>query len=97
VTWVPAAAGARSWASLGYILVFPTVVAYLLNAFALARVSASTTAVFVFSQALITGIAAAALLGESVRPRTLVAALLILGGTALVLRRHVARPLPAPA
>jgi drug/metabolite transporter (DMT)-like permease len=94
-TWVPPGAAARSWASMAYILVFPTVVAYLLNAFALARVSASTTAVFVFSQALITGVAAALLLHEPLRPRTLLAAVLILGGTALVLPRHVARPLPA--
>jgi drug/metabolite transporter (DMT)-like permease len=53
-----------AWWPLIYILVVPTVFAYLLNMFALARVRASTTAVYVYSQPLITGIASWMVFGE---------------------------------
>ena len=85
VAWIPEHAAARSWASLGYILVAPTIVAYLLNAYALARVAASTTAVFIFFQSLITILAAVFILGEIPSARTLVCGALVFAGTALVL------------
>lgn len=83
--WIPAGASTRSWASLGYILLFPTLVAYFLNAYALARVAASTTAVFIFLQSLITVFAAILMLGEELTTRTLVCGALVFAGTALVL------------
>ncbi len=85
VTWIPERATAQSWASLGYILVFPTVIAYFLNAYALARVTASTTAVFIFFQSLITVAAAVAFLGEALTGRTLLCGAVVFAGTALVL------------
>ena len=93
--WWPAQADTRAWTSLGYAVIFPTVLAYLLNAYALARVSSSTTAVFIFLQAFITGAAAIVLLGESLAPRTVMSATLIFLGVWLVLRRPVARPVAA--
>jgi drug/metabolite transporter (DMT)-like permease len=92
------AASARSWGSLAFILVFPTVLAYLLNVYALARVSASTTAAFIYLQSLITSVAAMLLLDERLTARTLLCGALIFAGTGLVLRRapvRVAPPRPA--
>jgi drug/metabolite transporter (DMT)-like permease len=94
VAWIPEQAGARAWASLAYIVVFPTIVAYFLNAYALARVSASTTAVFIFMQSLITVGAAVLMLRERAGARTLGCGALVFAGTALVLfgrRRKTAR------
>ncbi len=54
---VPEPGHPSAWWSLGYIIVFPTVLAYLFNMYALARVRASTTAVYVYAQPLITGVA----------------------------------------
>jgi drug/metabolite transporter (DMT)-like permease len=85
VAWAPEHAAAKSWLSLLYILLFPTLVAYFLNAYALARVAASTTAVFIFLQSLITVSAAILLLGEALTARTLVCGGLVFAGTALVL------------
>lgn len=85
VPWIPEHAGLRSWLSLAYILVFPTLVAYLLNAYALARVAASTTAVFIFLQSLITVGSAVVFLGEALDTRTLLCGAVVFAGTALVL------------
>ena len=85
VAWIPDHAAPRSWVSLAYILVFPTLVAYLLNAYALARVAASTTAVFIFLQSLITVSSAILMLGEAMTSQTLICGALVFAGTALVL------------
>lgn len=53
-----------AWWSLLYILAIPTVLAYLLNMFALARVRASTVAVYIYSQPLISGLASWMVFGE---------------------------------
>lgn len=86
-TFVPEHAAARSWWSLAFVLVFPTVLAYLLNAFALSRVSASTTAVFIYFQSVITIVAAVMLLGEVLTTTEIVSGTLVFAGTWLVLRR----------
>ncbi|MEO6709650.1 MAG: DMT family transporter [Planctomycetota bacterium] len=93
VAWVPARVSVQSWISLAYILVFPTIVAYFLNAYALARVAASTTAVFIFFQSLITIVAAILILREAPTARTVVCGAFVFAGTALVLfgpRRRIA-------
>ncbi|MFH0945959.1 MAG: DMT family transporter [Planctomycetota bacterium] len=72
---VPALAGAeRAWWSLGFILLFPTVLGYLLNIFALARVPASTTALFTYLQPVMTGAAGIVLLSESLTAGAVIAA-----------------------
>ncbi len=86
--WAPDSAEPRHWLSLGLILLFPTVLGYLLNLYALARVTASTTAVYVFAQPLIAGLAGVLLLGERFDGNTAVASGAILGGLALVIRRR---------
>lgn len=86
--FVPAGAGLRAWVALVLILVFATVLGYLLNVFALRRLRASTTAVYVFAQPLIAGVAGVTLLGEGFHGGTLLAAAGILVGIWLVVKRR---------
>jgi drug/metabolite transporter (DMT)-like permease len=85
---------AAAWWSLAYIVVFPTVVAYLLTMFALTRLRASTTAFYVFFQPLVTGIASWMVFGEEPSGYMLVAAAALLCGVWLV-ARHAAIAPPA--
>jgi drug/metabolite transporter (DMT)-like permease len=90
---VPAAPTTSASVALAYTLVFPTVIAYLLNTLALARVSASTTAVYIYLQPLVAAAAGVAVLDEALRPRVFVSAALLFLGIWLVIRRPVAQPL----
>ncbi|MFN9786023.1 MAG: DMT family transporter [Planctomycetia bacterium] len=83
-------ASSTQWWSLAFILVFPTVLAYLFNVYALARVSASTTAVGIYAQPFVAALAGWWLLGDRPTQGMLVAAALVFAGLALVLRRPVA-------
>jgi drug/metabolite transporter (DMT)-like permease len=86
--WIlPESADVSKLLALGYILLFPTFFAYLLNAFALSRVKASTTAVYIYIQPLITAAAAAWLLDESLTTTALAAAACIFPGVWIVSRR----------
>lgn len=84
--WLPAGATTAAWLSLVYVLIFPTILAYLLNGVALARVSASTTAIFIFMQPVIAAVAGNVGLGEALDGGFALAAALILGGLWVVLR-----------
>lgn len=83
-----------AWWSLAYILVFPTVVSYLLNIFALARLRASTIAAYVYAQPIVTGLASWLVLAEQPSVAMVLAAGALLGGVWLVARRP---PPPQPA
>jgi len=83
----PQAGHAAVWWSLAYIIAFPTVLAYLFNMFALARVRASTTAIYIYAQPLITGLASWMAFGETPTRRMLLAAPALFGGIWLVSRR----------
>ncbi len=85
-----------AWA-LALILIFPTVLAYLLNTFALARVAASTTAFFVFLQPFIIGIAGVLLLDETLKHGTILGGAALLAGGLLVMRRPRVAAAPASA
>jgi drug/metabolite transporter (DMT)-like permease len=85
----PAGAAARVLASFAYTLVFGTFLAYLLNAFALARVPASTVAVFIFLQPLVAGAAGVLALDERITLPVVGAGALLLAGIVLV---ALARP-----
>ncbi|NOT29500.1 MAG: DMT family transporter [Planctomycetes bacterium] len=74
----------RAFLSFAYTLVFATFLAYLLNAFALARVPASTVAVFIFLQPLVAGAAGVWVLGERITLPVALAGLALLAGIALV-------------
>lgn len=75
-----------------YILVMPTIVAYLLNAWALARSSATMVTVYIYLQPLIAAVLAWLQLGQGVSARAAIAAPLILMGLGLVATRRAAMP-----
>ena len=75
------------WWSLAYIIAFPTVLAYLLNMFALGRVPASTAAIYIYAQPLITGLASWAAFGETPTRPMLLSAPALFAGIWLVSRR----------
>lgn len=86
VDLVPVAATAEIWGSLAYILVFPTLTAYVLNAYALKRVGASTTAIYVLLQPVIAGLVGAAFLHERIDRHHAVSAAFLFVGIWLVAR-----------
>ncbi len=83
----PVEGSTAAWRGLVLLLLFPTVLAYLLNTYALSRVPASVTAIYIYLQPLIAGAAGVWILGERFEPLMLVAALLMFAGIALVTRR----------
>ncbi|MFN0009986.1 MAG: DMT family transporter [Planctomycetota bacterium] len=86
------------WWALAFVLVFPTSLAYLLNAFALARVRASTTAMYIYAQPLITGVVSRIWLGEKLSRGTILSSVFIFLGIWLVSRkRPAAASAPAEA
>lgn len=85
--FAPATATFEHWRALAFILLFPTVIAYVLNIVALARLPASTTAIYVYVQPLITASASALILHEEITPSMLVSAVLVFAGIWLVARR----------
>lgn len=74
---------ARGGLLLAYIVVFPTLLAYGLNAWALARTSPSMVTIYIYLQPLIAALLARVQLGQGVSPRAGTSALLILGGVAV--------------
>lgn len=79
---------ASSWYALAFIVLFPTIGAYYLNAWALARVAPSVVAIYIYLQPLIGFVLAVLFLGEPFNPRAIVAGLLIFAGVFLVTRRQ---------
>jgi drug/metabolite transporter (DMT)-like permease len=85
------AISAGVWLMLVYIIIFPTVVAYYLNAWALTKVQPSTVAIYIYLQPLIAFGFAPLFLGEQWNSRTTIAALLIFAGVAVVTKRGRSR------
>lgn len=80
------AIGTSVWLATLFIILFPTVGAYYLNAWALTKVSPSIVATYIYLQPLIGFGLAPLFLGEKWNSRTVVAALLVFAGVALVTR-----------
>lgn len=76
--------GAGIWLAMIYIILVPTVGAYYLNAWALARVEPSTVAVYIYLQPLIAFALAPFVLSEKWNSRTWLASALIFSGVAVV-------------
>ncbi|MCC6408534.1 MAG: DMT family transporter [Planctomycetes bacterium] len=91
----PAGAGSREWGALVFVLLGATVGAYLLNTYALSKVSASTTAAYIYLQPLVTCAADYFWLGRPLQEGLLLAAALIFTGLALVLRKRKLPPAAA--
>ena len=79
-------AGVGPSLALLWILAFPTLLAYLMNIWALSWVPASTTAIYINLQPLIAGILAVVLIGESIAAPEIACAALVLLGLRLVTR-----------
>ena len=75
------------WLTILFIVLFPTVGAYYLNAWALTKVTPSTVAIYIYMQPLFAFGVAPILLGEKWTWRTVIAATLIFSGVAIVTRR----------
>jgi drug/metabolite transporter (DMT)-like permease len=78
------ALGAGIWFSVAFIIIFPTVLAYYLNGWALTKVTPTTVAIYIYLQPLIAFGFAPLFLGEKWNARTLLAAGLIFAGVGLV-------------
>src|SRR6185369_11245918 len=78
------AISAGIWLLIALIIIFPTVGAYYLNAYALTKVPPSTVAVYIYLQPLIAFGFAPLLLGEHLTWRTGFAAILIFTGVWIV-------------
>lgn len=79
------------WLAIAFIIIFPTVGAYYLNAWALTRVAPSTVAVYIYLQPLIAFGFAPLFLREEWSWRTVIAAMLIFAGVAVVTKRGRSR------
>lgn len=79
---------ANAWLALAAIIVFPTILAYYWNAWALARVEPSVVAIYVYLQPLIGFFSAVVFLGETFSFRSILAMILIFIGVYLVIRRR---------
>lgn len=85
------AISAGVWLAIAFIIIFPTVSAYYLNAWALTKVPPSTVAIYIYLQPLIAFGFAPLFLGEQWNSRTIIAALLIFAGVAVVTKRGRSR------
>lgn len=83
--------GIGVWLVVLYIILVPTVGAYYLNGWALARVTPSTVAVYIYLQPLIAFALAPLILEEKLNSRIWVASLLIFAGVAIVTLRARSR------
>ena len=77
-----------AWLAIAALILFPTILAYYLNAWALARVAPSTVAVYIYLQPLIGFTTAVLFLDEQFTMRAVVAGLLIFAGVFLVTRKE---------
>ncbi len=82
------AIGWHSWFWLGMVVLFPTILAYYWNTWALARVEPSMVAVYTYLQPLIGTLLAIFILGEAWKPRIFPAMALIFAGVFMVTRKR---------
>ena len=75
------------WLAILYVVVFPTVCSYFLNAWALARVAPSIVAVYIYLQPLIGFVFAPFFLGEKWNSHAWIAIILIFAGLFFVTRQ----------
>lgn len=75
-----------TWAMIVFVIAGPTVGAYLLNLYALARLPTSTVGLFINLQFVVAVVVAMLWHGEQFDPRVVVAGLLVLGGVSLRFR-----------
>lgn len=74
----------NTWLSFGYVLLFTTVIAYLLNAFALKNLNSSTVSIYIYLQPLIAGSLSIFIGQDALSLQLIIAAILIFFGVYLV-------------
>jgi drug/metabolite transporter (DMT)-like permease len=87
--------GARAWVFVAFFVAFPTIVAYLANAWALAHSGPTLVTVYIYLQPLIAAILQWVQLGEPIAPRALAATGFILAGVGMVATRRPVTRAPA--
>jgi len=80
--------GINAWLALAAIIIFPTILAYFGNAWALARVPPSTVTVYIYLQPLVGFFLAVLFLGEQLSWRAVAAAILIFAGVYFAIGGH---------
>ena len=80
--------GSGTWLALAGVVIFPTILAYYLNAWALTKVNPSAVAAYTYLQPLFGFAFAVFFLGEHFTTKLLISALLIFAGVFLVTRRR---------
>jgi drug/metabolite transporter (DMT)-like permease len=94
----PAALAPSVWWWVGFIVVFPTLVTYLLNIWALRRASSNLVAVYVYLQPVITALVAPRVLrGEALTSRAMLSGIAVLAGLMAVVWAERGSSGPAPA
>ncbi len=88
--------GLNTWQWMAFVVIAPTVGAYVLNATALRRVPSSTVAVFIYLQPPVSALGAWLVLGILPSWKIVPAAVLILAGVTIVARRRIV-PVVQPA
>ena len=83
----PALFTTRTLLLAGYIVIFPTVLGYLLNSWALARVESSRVALFIYLQPVVTAALSVTFLGERITGRLVASSALVFLGVLLASRR----------
>ena len=78
----------EAWLAVSAIVLFPTILAYYWNAWALSKVAPSIVAVYIYLQPLIGTFLAIFILGEEWKPRIFPAMAMIFAGVYLVTRRR---------
>lgn len=78
----------NSWMFVAGLVIFPTILAYFWNAWALSRVEPSVVAVYIYLQPLIGFLAAIFFLGEHFSVRLLISAILVFAGVFLVTKKR---------
>lgn len=78
----------KAWIALGGVVLFPTILSYYWNTWALARVEPSVVAVYIYLQPVIGTFLAITILGEPWKPRIFLAMALIFAGVYLVTRKR---------
>lgn len=94
---IPTGAPAGVWLGLAYIVLIPTALNYVLNAWALNRSSSALVATYTTLQPLVAAALAALFLGESLNGRHLLGFALISAGLAVItgpMRRSAGKPAP---
>ena len=90
----PASATNAAWWSLAFIVVFPTIVGYLLNLFAMTRLPSSTAGTYTFSQPVLVIATGIAIHGDEITVANVIATAGVMVAMWLVLKTPIRPPSP---